>query len=173
MFENSRKFIVFQFTVSIVMLVTCFFSALSLGNLPFNVIQMLWINLVMDILAAIALGTSKDVNKNDGRYSRKFRVFEPCMWRQILVQSGFQVLINLIFLYFGGLIFDKPYNLITTDPRNEKKLLVDTFLFNTFFMMTMFNQINSRIIDGKTANVFKTLKSNPMFWMIWAFEMGI
>lgn len=38
MFENSRKFIVFQFTVSNSMLCTCFISALSLGNLPFNVI---------------------------------------------------------------------------------------------------------------------------------------
>jgi len=38
MFDNSRKFIVFQFTVSVSMLVTCFVSALTLGNLPFNVI---------------------------------------------------------------------------------------------------------------------------------------
>ena len=38
MFDNSRKFIVFQFTVSISMLVTCFISAITLGNLPFNVI---------------------------------------------------------------------------------------------------------------------------------------
>lgn len=42
------------------MMITCLVSALTLGNLPFNVIQMLWLNLVMDILAAIALGTSKD-----------------------------------------------------------------------------------------------------------------
>ena len=38
MFDNSRKFIVFQFTVSVSMLITCFISALTLGNLPFNVI---------------------------------------------------------------------------------------------------------------------------------------
>lgn len=38
MFENSRKFITFQFTVSFVMLTTCFISALTLGNIPFNVI---------------------------------------------------------------------------------------------------------------------------------------
>ena len=88
MFDNSRKFIVFQFTVSVSMLVTCFVSALTLGNLPFNVIQMLWINLVMDILAAIALGTGCDSMKK-GRISRKEKVFEPGMWRQIIVQSAY------------------------------------------------------------------------------------
>lgn len=139
MFENSRKFIVFQFTVSYAMLVTCFISGVTLGNLPFNVIQMLWINLVMDILAAIALGTGRENTKIEGRISRKFKVFEPEMWRQILVQGTFQVLVNLLLIYFGGLMFDKPYNLITTDPRKTEKVLIDTFVFFTFFSLTMFN----------------------------------
>lgn len=38
MFENSQKFIVFQFTVSVAMLMTCLISAMTLGNLPYNVI---------------------------------------------------------------------------------------------------------------------------------------
>lgn len=46
---------------------------------------------------------------------------------------------NLILLYFGGLILGNSYNLITTDARDPNKIKVDTFLFNTFFMMTMFN----------------------------------
>jgi len=49
---------------------------------------MLWINLVMDILAAIALGTGCDSMKK-GRISRKEKVFEPGMWRQIIVQSAY------------------------------------------------------------------------------------
>lgn len=118
---------------------TCLISALVLGNLPFNVIQLLWINLIMDILAAISLGTGKENNKNEGRVSRKFKVFEANMWRQILIQGNFQVFINLILIFFGGLMFDKTYNLVTTDPRNDGKLLIDTFIFHTFFMLTMFN----------------------------------
>lgn len=148
MFDNSRKFIVFQFTVSISMLVTCFISGVTLGNLPFNVIQMLWINLVMDILAAIALGTGCDSIKK-GRISRKEKVFEAGMWRQIIVQSFYQIIVNLVIVYFGGMMIGKEYNLVTTDPRNPGKVLTDTFLFHTFFMMTMFNQINSRIVDPK------------------------
>lgn len=155
------------------MMVTCLVSALSLGNLPFNVIQMLWINLVMDILAAIALGTSKDQSKSDGRYSRKFKVFEPEMWRQIIIQSIYQITVNLVLIYFGGLIFGKPYNLVTSDPRNEGKILIDTFIFNTFFWMTMFNQICSRVIDGVEMNVFRAPMSSIWFWLVWLAEVGI
>lgn len=50
---------------------------------------------------------------------------------------------------------------------------VDTFIFHSFFMMTMFNQINSRVVEANEWNVFKTICSNPIFWFIWALEMGI
>ena len=99
---------------------------------------MLWINLVMDILAAIALGTGCDSMKK-GRISRKEKVFEPHMWRQIIIQSSYQITVNLILVYFGGMILGKEFNLVTTNPRNEGKVLTDTFVFHTFFMMTMFN----------------------------------
>lgn len=172
MFDNSRKFIVFQFTVSISMLVTCFLSAITLGNLPFNVIQMLWINLVMDILAAISLGTGCDSIKK-GRISRKEKVFEASMWRQIMVQACYQILVNVVLMYAGGAMLGQPYNLVTTNPRNEGKVLTDTFLFHTFFMMTMFNQINARIVDKDEINMFKTLQSNIIFWIIWIAEMAV
>lgn len=132
---------------------------------------MLWINLVMDILAAIALGTGRETNKNEGRISRKFKIFEGQMWRQILVQGIFQVVVNVILIFFGGLMFGKTYNLVTTDPRNEGKVLIDTFIFHTFFMLTMFNQICSRVVEKDEMNVFKTVLSNPIFWVVWAAEM--
>ena len=70
-------------------------------------------------------------------------------------------------------MFNKTYNLITTDGRDEGKVLVDTFIFHTFFMMTMFNQINSRVVDKDDMNVCKTICNNPIFWLIWIAEMGI
>jgi magnesium-transporting ATPase (P-type) len=133
---------------------------------------MLWINLVMDILAAIALGTGCDSIKK-GRISRKEKVFEAGMWRQIIVQSFYQIIVNLVIVYFGGMMIGKEYNLVTTDPRNPGKVLTDTFLFHTFFMMTMFNQINSRIVDPNDMNMLKTVQSNLIFWFIWLGEMAL
>lgn len=129
--------------------------------------------MIMDILAAISLGTGKENNKSEGRISRKFKIFEPEMWRQIIVQGTFQVLVNLVLIFFGGMIFKKKYNLVTTDPRNPNKVYVDTFIFHTFFMLTMFNQICARVVEKNEMNVFKTILSNPIFWIVWAAEMGI
>lgn len=63
-FENVRKFMVFQMTVNISLLTVTFLGGATLGHLPLNVIQMLWVNLIMDILAAIALGT-EPYDKNE------------------------------------------------------------------------------------------------------------
>jgi len=76
-------------------------------------------------------------------------------------------------MYFGGMMLGQPYNLITFDPRNKGKLFTDTFLFHTFFMMTMFNQINARVVDKDEINMFKALQSNIIFWLVWIAEMGV
>lgn len=140
-------------------------------------------NLIMDILAAIALGT-EPISKNERvpvanketRISRAAKIFMPVMWRQIVVQSAYQLIVLLSLLYFGTFIFfDKPYNLVTTPSRKDStptdKMTMDTIIFNTFFMMNMFNQINCRVLDETEINVFKTLCNNLIFWVVFAVEM--
>ena len=50
---------------------------------------------------------------------------------------------------------------------------MDTMIFHTTVLMTLFNQINCRVIDPSEKNVFKTLFNNFYFWLIFAFEMVI
>ena len=95
------------------------------------------------------------------------------MWRQIICQSVYQIIVNLVIMYFGGMMLGEPYNLVTFDPRNKDKLYTDTFLFHTFFMMTMFNQINSRIVDKDEINMFKAIHSNKIFLLVWVVEMAV
>jgi magnesium-transporting ATPase (P-type) len=82
-------------------------------------------------------------------------------------------------MYFGTLMFfEKSYNLITEDLRDPKleptrKMQMDTMIFHTTVLMTLFNQINCRVIDPSEKNVFKTLFNNVYFWLIFAFEMII
>jgi len=56
-FNNVRKFIQFQLTVNISCILVVFIGSISLGMSPFTAMQLLWINLIMDVLAAIALAT--------------------------------------------------------------------------------------------------------------------
>lgn len=57
LYDNIRKFVQFQMTVNITCLVFVIFCGVTVGHSPFTVFQLLWINLIMDVLAAIALAT--------------------------------------------------------------------------------------------------------------------
>lgn len=56
-FTSIRKFLQFQLTVNFVALVVSFVGALVGGRMPLNVLQLLWVNLIMDTLGALALAT--------------------------------------------------------------------------------------------------------------------
>lgn len=189
-YDNVRKFIQFQMTVNIVLVTITFIGGATLGHTPLNVIQMIWINLIMDILAAIALGTEtykKDtdvsVNNKSNRISRKHKILLPEMWRSIFVQSIYQVLVSLFMMYAGPFFFfDEPFNPITAEVRHTEgelkgqptdKMRLNTMVFHTFVLMTLFNQINSRVIDAKQMNVCKTLFNNIFFWVVMIFELAM
>lgn len=121
-FDNVRKFLQFQLTVNITICFVTILGGLSLGHPPLNVIQMLWVNLIMDVLGAIALGTEpykKDETKS-ARISRRDKIMLPEMWRQITVQAAYQILVMVILMYFGGLMFfDESFNLISAPIRDK------------------------------------------------------
>jgi Ca2+-transporting ATPase len=83
---------------------------------------MLWANLVMDILGAIALGTEEprcESNTELPRISRKEPILDSGMWRQILVMSVYQIIVMLILIYFGTLIFfTESFNIVTEPLRD-------------------------------------------------------
>jgi len=103
-YDSVRKFLQFQLTVNVVACTLVFIAAITDQGMPLNAVQLLWVNLIMDSFGALALAT-EDPNENellqrepDGRndplISRK-------MWRNILVQSAFQLVVLLVLLYSG------------------------------------------------------------------------
>jgi magnesium-transporting ATPase (P-type) len=190
-FGNVRKFMQFQLTINITLCLIILLSSVSLGNSPFNVIQLLWINLIMDTLATIAICTEPFEVKNvseasTARISRKDRIMNAVMWRNILGQSLYQLLAILILMYAGhAMFFDEPFNLITekmrydeSDPENgivandpTNKMVLHTFIFHTFVLMSLFNQVNCRLIYEDDLNIFRTMFNNSWFWLVFIFEM--
>ena len=113
-FDNCRKFVQFQLTCNISCLFIVILSGTFLGNSPFSIIQLLWINLVMDVLAAIALSTeaphptqlrAERIKKND-------KILTPLMWRAVTSQALYQAIVMLILLFAGPAMFGIGYNLI-------------------------------------------------------------
>lgn len=82
---------------------------------------MLWVNLIMDVLGAIALGTEAPTTGADSRISRKDPIVTSFMWRQIIMMSLYQIVIMLIFMYFGEMmLFKTSFDLVTAELRNPK-----------------------------------------------------
>ena len=155
-FDNVRKFLQFQLTINIVICFITILGGLSLGHTPLNVIQMLWTNLIMDILGAIAIGTEpyKQEDTTMNRISRRDKIMTAGMWRQIIVHSVYQIIVVLIIFYFGVfMFFDKTFNIVSEPLRDTKtgdptdRLVLDSIVFHTFILLNLFNMINCRIID--------------------------
>jgi magnesium-transporting ATPase (P-type) len=178
-YDNVRKFIQFQITINISALLIVFLSGATLGDSPFNVIQLLWVNMVMDTLAALALATEPPhpTELKQGKIKKSDRVFLPEMWRAIFSQVIYQQLVMIILLYGGPAMFGIKYDLINTDfyvtsnnpllegtPTN--KLVHYTFLFNTFMMMNLFNELNCRKLGVQEYNIFERFFNNKLFLLI-------
>ena len=123
---------------------------------------MLFTNLVMDILGAIAIATEpyqKSEKSNvSQRVSRKETILKTFMYREMFVMAGYQLLVLLCLMYFDTfMFFDEPFNIVTTplhdqDGEPTDRLVNNTMVFHTFILMNWFNTFNCRIIDPKEIN---------------------
>lgn len=152
---NIQKFVQFQLTVNIVALMINFVSACITGSAPLTAVQLLWVNLIMDTLGALALATEPP---NEGLMKRPpvkrtDSFITKTMWRNIIGQSVYQMAV-LFVLNFAG----KP--ILNLHGSNATAIL-NTFIFNTFVFCQVFNEINSRDIDK--INIFRGMFSSWIF----------
>eukprot|EP00879_Flechtneria_rotunda_P002036 GHRR01002214.1.p1 GENE.GHRR01002214.1~~GHRR01002214.1.p1 ORF type:complete len:850 (+),score=231.92 GHRR01002214.1:2125-4674(+) len=100
-FTSIRKFLQFQLTVNVVALVVSFVGALVGGRLPLNVLQLLWVNLIMDTLGALALATETPSPKllNAKPHGRQEPLINGKMFKHILAQGVYQIFWMFLFLY--------------------------------------------------------------------------
>jgi magnesium-transporting ATPase (P-type) len=106
-YDNIRKFLQFQLTVNVVALLIVFIGAVADFTPPLNAVMMLWVNLVMDTLGALALATEMPTMKLLERkpYRRDASLISRPMMRNILAQSAFQLTMLLVLLTVGAKYF--------------------------------------------------------------------
>ena len=111
-FDNIRKFLQFQLTVNVVALILVFVGAVCGFGQPLNAVQMLWVNLVMDTMGALALATEPPNKELLERrpYKRSASLVSRPMLRNILVQSAFQLILLFVLLFKGADLFHVFYN---------------------------------------------------------------
>ncbi|KAL5709720.1 P-type Ca(2+) transporter [Ranunculus cassubicifolius] len=151
-YANIQKFIQFQLTVNVAALVINVVAAVSTGHVPLNAVQLLWVNLIMDTLGALALATEPPTDHLMLRYpvGRKEPLITNVMWRNLLVQAIYQVGVLLV-LNFAHLNF-----MHLKDPATR-----NTIIFNAFVLCQICNEFNAR--KPEELNVFRGVTKNHLF----------
>jgi len=159
-YDSIRKFVQFQLTVNIVAVLVAFVGSVSdsESESPLKAVQLLWVNLIMDTLAALALATDEPTDELLERkpIKTKSSLISNLMWMHIIGQSIYQVIVMFVLLYGGWAIFD----LDSEDADDRLKLF--TIIFNAFVWCQLFNELNCRKI-AQEINIFKGMFNNVLF----------
>ncbi|OMO90139.1 Cation-transporting P-type ATPase [Corchorus olitorius] len=155
---NIQKFVQFQLTVNIVALMLNFLSACISGSAPLTAVQLLWVNMIMDTLGALALATEPP---HDGLMKRppigrNVAFITRTMWRNIIGQSIYQLIVLAILKFQGKRLLKLS--------GSDATAILNTVIFNTFVFCQVFNEINSR--DMEKINVFRGIFSSGLFMMV-------
>ncbi|SPQ26900.1 d61fdb82-817a-4fa9-a541-f6239a72e5b4 [Thermothielavioides terrestris] len=165
--DAVKRFLQFQLTVNITAVALTFISAVQSVDQTsvLTAVQLLWVNLIMDTLAALALATDPPHDSVlDRKPERKgSSIISTTMWKMILGQAVYQLLITLL-IYFGGVG-------VLPGPDNMSDDQIHTLVFNTFVWMQIFNQWNNRRLDNNL-NIFEGMLKNPYFIGISAIMCG-
>tara|TARA_R110002003_G_scaffold589_16_gene20711 strand:- start:8038 stop:8784 length:747 start_codon:yes stop_codon:yes gene_type:complete len=131
-------------------------------------VQLLWVNLIMDTFAALALATDPPTEKILDRppQGRDKPLITTTMWKQIMGQNIYKLTVIFVLYFAGGEILG--YDL--SDP--NKQLELDTLIFNSFVWMQIFNIFNNRRLDNKL-NVLEGVHRNLFFIGIVILIIGL
>ena len=168
-YDCIRKFVQFQLTTNIVAVFMTFLGGIILKDSPLNAIQMLWVNLIMDSFASLALATEdpNDSLLDRKPYSRDASILTPMMKLNIVSQAIFQITTLTVIIFYGDFIFGVPSD------RNLEHFMWNnvngyhfTIFFNIFVFMQVFNSINARKLQKDELNVFTGIMGNWLYILI-------
>lgn len=157
LYLNIQRFILFQLTVNVCACLVVLVGAFMGTESPLTVTQMLWVNLIMDTFAAIALASlppSKHVMNDKPRPRKAFIISRPMAWRITLIGTLFAVILIFLFRILHLSNYDSLTALIqafltegTSALHGSHKILssIELSVFFTIFVMLQFwNMFNAR-----------------------------
>lgn len=153
MSKSVSKFLIFQLTVNVATILMNIIMPMIGYEEPFAIVQILWINLIMDTLAAIAFGGEPALKRylEDRPISRKANVLTDYMMSSIGFASCFITLGTVIVLLIPDLL--PSFGLV-----NDQ--LIRTWVFTFFIYTVIFNSLNTR---SEGANIFEHIGENKKF----------
>ena len=156
-YNNIRKFIVFQLTINFAAVMTSFIAPFLGIDKPLTITQILWINLVMDTLAALAFGGEPALAAymHEQPKRRSADIINKRMLQEIILGGSVMTVLGLAFFkssWVDGLFRNAPDHIYTY-----------TGFFSAFICMAVANAFNVR---AEGVNVLKNLQQNPAFLQV-------
>lgn len=171
-YDCIRKFVQFQLTTNVVAVFMTFVGSIILKDAPLNAIQMLWVNLIMDSFASLALATEKPTEALLDRqpYKRDASILTPMMILNIGSQAVFQIIVLTIIIFLGDKIFGVPSDReLSHFIWNEINGWHFTIFFDIFVFLQVMNSINARKLQKNEFNVFLGIGGNWYYIFIQSF----
>ena len=159
-YENFQRFILFQLSVNIsAVLLTIIFSLIPGGEPPFNALELLWVNLIMDGPPALSLGLATG--------GRELMERKPVRRGSGIVTGRMlaRILLNALFIT-GMLLLQARFNFLRVAGGMEKSVM-----FTAFVLFQLFNAVNARELG--TRSVFAGLRHNRVMWIVMAVTFGL
>ncbi|CAI6273385.1 unnamed protein product [Periconia digitata] len=165
--DAVKKFLQFQITVNITAVLLAFITAVASEERKsvLNAVQLLWVNLIMDTFAALALATDPPTRTLLERKPdpKSAPLITLRMWKMIIGQAIYQLVVTLV-LHFGG-------RRILSYDSDDEILRLPSLVFNVFVWMQIFNALNNRRLDNRF-NVFEGITHNWFFIVILLIMIG-
>jgi P-type Ca2+ transporter type 2C len=158
-FKSIRKFIIFQLTVNLAAVSTVFFGPFFGVDFPLTIIQLLWINIIMDTLAAIAFGGEPALERvmEEKPVSREENIVSKYMASSIIVGGLYITALSIFFLSY------EPFKeLFVRDGVMNSEVFLSAF-FNLFIFLIVFNSFNART---EKLNLLDNISRNMVFIQI-------
>ncbi|GLE01158.1 hypothetical protein PINS_up009988 [Pythium insidiosum] len=175
-YDSIAKFLQFQLTVNVVAITLAFIGAVVLEQSPLTAVQLLWVNLIMDSFASLALATEPPTMALLERrpYPKTKPLLSKAMNKHIFGQALLQLIILLVLTFYGEKILDVKsgrYRDLSEDERQDPTTHM-TVVFNTFVWLQLFNELNARKIHDEL-NIFEGFFNSAVHLYVSAFQIGM
>jgi Ca2+-transporting ATPase len=154
-YENFKRFIVFQLTVNVSAVITVLVSVLIGLKAPFTALELLWINIIMDGPPALTLGL--EPIRSDLMKRPPVKRSEDILSRPLLIRTGFTGLYITVVV-----LLQYVFNFLKVDEGQT-----NTVLFTLFTLFQLFNAFNCRQLQNES--IFKDFFNNRIFLLVIVF----
>jgi len=173
LYMNVQRFLQFQMTCNLSVLVVVMVSIITMTESVLNAVQLIYINLIMDILGALALASTRPTTDIATYQAGTGNIMTAAMYRQIFGCMVGMVAIMMVIMYSGPSIFDLSFVKGDSVMTNDNKRAAYTLIFNTFIFLQVFNLINCRDVSATKKHGFAGLLRNKLTIFVLLIIVGV